>query len=202
MQHRRGRIVERRQTMKKRRSAGIATVALSLIVTGSAFGRPTPGRDPFSECRPRLTQKPDDYESSYCFYAAAFERWLWDEGNRVFEALMLEHPGNFWLPLAYGHLRRNRVPDADLDAAEAIVPALSEWLSGGATRRRRDPRPQQPSRHPRSQGDACRMPRAKLPASSRSARRSPIRCCRLGPGVSRPRIFSKREVISAWPVAF
>lgn len=106
--------------MKKRWSAGIATVALSLIVAGSAFGRPAAARDPFSECRARLAQKPDDYESAYCFYAAAFERRLWDEGNRVFEALMLDHPGNFWLPLAYGHLRRNRVPDADLNAAEAL----------------------------------------------------------------------------------
>lgn len=106
--------------MKKRRRALIAAVAWSLIVAGSAFGQTVAAEDPFSECRPRLAQKPDDYESAYCFYAAAFGRRLWDEGHRVFDALMRDHPDNFWLPLAYGHLERNRAPKADLDAAEAM----------------------------------------------------------------------------------
>jgi tetratricopeptide (TPR) repeat protein len=106
--------------VKDPRCAGIAAVALSLIVTGSAFGLPASAQDPFLDCRPRLAQKPDDYESAYCFYAAAFEHRLWDEGHRVFDALMRDHPDNFWLPLAHGHLERNRVPGADLDTAEAM----------------------------------------------------------------------------------
>lgn len=84
---------------------GLATV-LTLAAVVSADAAP----DPFSTCRERLAQRPDDYESANCFYQVASEQGLRDEGARVFEALMTAQPGNSWLPLAYGHLHLARDP--------------------------------------------------------------------------------------------
>jgi hypothetical protein len=70
-----------------------------------------PARDPFAACRERLAQKPDDYDSAYCFYEVTRDRRLWDEGARVFEALIARQPRNAWLTLAYGHVYRFREPD-------------------------------------------------------------------------------------------
>ena len=115
--------------MKPNRAAevmagGAAAVALGIVLLVvsprmTAAGPPIPA-DPFAACRQRLAQHPGDYESAYCFYAAAFERRSWSQGIRVFEALMREHADNFWLPLAFGHLHRNRNPGADLAAAETL----------------------------------------------------------------------------------
>ena len=62
-------------------------------------------------CRQQFAEKPQDYESSYCFYQTTLQHRLLEEGARVFEALMREHPENYWLPLAYGHMYRERDPD-------------------------------------------------------------------------------------------
>ncbi len=66
--------------------------------------------DPFASCRQTFAGKPDDYESAYCFYEVTAQKNLWDEGARVFDALIAEHPSNLWLPLAYGHVYRTREP--------------------------------------------------------------------------------------------
>src|SRR5262245_7181102 len=73
--------------------------------------------DRFRACHERLAARPDDYDSAYCFYAAAFDAREWDAGVRVLDSLMRATPDNFWLPLVLGHLHRNRQP-ARLDAAE------------------------------------------------------------------------------------
>ena len=75
-------------------------------LTAAAAPRP----DPFAACRQQFAAKPLDYESAYCFYQTALNGRVLDEGARVFEALMREHPDNFWLPLAYGHTYRERDP--------------------------------------------------------------------------------------------
>ncbi|HEY6361900.1 MAG TPA: hypothetical protein VIX63_12385, partial [Vicinamibacterales bacterium] len=67
--------------------------------------------DPLAPCRQQFAEKPHDYEAAYCFYQATLRHRLWEEGARVFEALMREHPVNYWLPLAYGHVYRERDPD-------------------------------------------------------------------------------------------
>jgi tetratricopeptide (TPR) repeat protein len=77
---------------------------------GLSAGAP-PAPDPFAACRRQLAEKPQDYESAYCFHETALRLRVPDEAARVFEALMREHPENFWLPLANGHVFRERDPD-------------------------------------------------------------------------------------------
>jgi hypothetical protein len=106
----------------------VAVVAGLLGVTLPAADARAPSdrtADRFTACHQRLAAAPEDYDSAYCFYAAAFEARLWDQGTRVFERLMRARPANFWLPLALGHLHRNRQP-ADPDAAEASYRRAAE----------------------------------------------------------------------------
>jgi tetratricopeptide (TPR) repeat protein len=67
--------------------------------------------DAFAPCRERFAEKPDDYDSAYCFYQVTLDGRPWQEAARVFDALIAEHPGNFWLSLAYGHVHSARNPD-------------------------------------------------------------------------------------------
>jgi hypothetical protein len=91
-------------------------VALSTAAGARVAPRHAPA-DPFAVCHQRLATAPNDYDSAYCFYTAAFEARRWKAGADVFERLMRARLDNFWLPLALGHLHRNRQP-ADLRAAE------------------------------------------------------------------------------------
>ena len=84
-----------------------SALALSLPAGVSAV----PGPDPYATCRERFAQQPDDYESAYCFYQVTIDERRWDEGARVFDDLIAAHPGNLWLPLAYGHVYRTRDPN-------------------------------------------------------------------------------------------
>jgi CHAT domain-containing protein len=70
-----------------------------------------PGGDAFSACRQQFSEKPHEYDSAYCFYQTAVQQQRWQEGAEVFETMVQEHPENCWLPLAYGHLYRERNPD-------------------------------------------------------------------------------------------
>jgi hypothetical protein len=99
---------------------------LALVVPAGA----EPARDPFAACRDRLAERPDDYDSSYCFYEVTRDRRLWDEGARVFEALIAQQPHNAWLTLAHGHVYRFREPDR----AERLYRKAAEQFkaSGGA----------------------------------------------------------------------
>ena len=81
-----------------------SVLTLTASVSAAAEG------DPFGTCRERLAQRPGDYESAHCFYQVTSEQGLWDEGARVFDALMKEQPGNAWVPLAYGHVQLTRDP--------------------------------------------------------------------------------------------
>ena len=67
-------------------------------------------QDPFVKCSEQFAQKPDDYESAYCFYEVTFEKSLWEDGARLFDGLIAKSPENLWLPLAYGHVYRSRDP--------------------------------------------------------------------------------------------
>ena len=67
-------------------------------------------QDPFAKCAEQFAQKPDDYESAYCFYQVTFEKSLWEDGARLFDGLIAKYPENLWLPLAYGHVYRSRDP--------------------------------------------------------------------------------------------
>jgi hypothetical protein len=103
-----------------------AAAAIGLLIVlgapaqaGSAE-RPAGAADPFGGCREQLAAHPEDYDSAFCFYKTALDQRRWDGADRVFEALMREHADNFWLPLAYGHVHRNREPRPDLDAAEKM----------------------------------------------------------------------------------
>jgi len=71
----------------------------------------SPSPDAFAACRRQFAEKPQDYESSACFQQTIIRHQLWEEGARVFEGLIREHPENYWLPLAYGHVYRERDPD-------------------------------------------------------------------------------------------
>jgi CHAT domain-containing protein/tetratricopeptide (TPR) repeat protein len=95
------------------RLLGLFAVAMSAVVASAA-----PPTDPFANCRQQFARDPGNYESSYCIYQVALDRRLWDDAGRLFEALMNEHPTNFWLPLAYGHV--HRVGGRDTDRAEML----------------------------------------------------------------------------------
>ena len=86
------------------RIAGAA--ALTVLVTASAAA----AQDPFARCHEQFTAKPDNYDSAYCFYEVTQQKSLWEDGTRLFDRLIAEHPDNLWLPLAYGHVFRARDP--------------------------------------------------------------------------------------------
>ena len=67
--------------------------------------------DPFAKCSEQFARKPDDYESSYCFFEVTLQKSLWEDGARLFDRLIEQHPANLWLPLAYGHVYRTRDPE-------------------------------------------------------------------------------------------
>ena len=81
----------------------VSFLLLSPAVTAGA-------QDPFAACSEQFARKPDNYDSAYCFYEVAQQKNLVDEGTRLFDRLIAEHPGNLWLPLAYGHVYRSRDP--------------------------------------------------------------------------------------------
>src|SRR5688572_13216272 len=92
-----------------RRIAGALTSALTLsFAAGVSAG---PQADPYATCRERFAQLPDDYDSTLCFYQVTMAGQRYDEGARVFDALIAASPGNFWLRLSYGHVYRARDPN-------------------------------------------------------------------------------------------
>jgi len=100
--------------------------SVALIIAGlmstwlaeRAHAAPVREPDVFHECRAQLAATPEEYDSAYCFYAVVARAGLWATGVDVFERLVDAHPGNRWLPLAFGHLYRNR-PRPDFEAAES-----------------------------------------------------------------------------------
>ena len=111
---------------KRRRDAVVAVlVALSMTAVPPASAaaplqRRSGQTDPFADCRRQLAARPDDYDSSFCFFTVTYQRHIWEDGIRTFDALMRQQPANHWLPLAFGHVHRNRLPHPDMDAAEAL----------------------------------------------------------------------------------
>ena len=89
----------------------LALLGACALPAGTRAAPVSGGADPFAVCRRQFADKPQDYESAYCFYQTTLRQRLWEDGARVFEALVREHPGNHWLPLAYGHVYRERDPD-------------------------------------------------------------------------------------------
>lgn len=76
-----------------------------MAVTPAAAGAPA---DPFADCRRALADRPDDYDAAYCFYQTTLAGRLWNTSPAVLDALIAEHPANFWLPLTLGHVHRGR----------------------------------------------------------------------------------------------
>src|SRR5688572_8754488 len=97
----------------RRSSLALASaLTLSLAAGVSAGPQPAPPRpDPYASCRDRFANAPDDYDSALCFYQITIGERRYDEGARVFDALIAANPGNFWLRLAYGHVYRTREPN-------------------------------------------------------------------------------------------
>jgi CHAT domain-containing protein/tetratricopeptide (TPR) repeat protein len=89
----------------------VALLATLIVCTGTGEAHAS---DPFVDCRRRFAEKPLDYESSACFQQTMIRDQLWAEGARVFEALIREHPENYWLPLSFGHVFRERDPDRSI----------------------------------------------------------------------------------------
>ena len=87
------------------RHCGAAAVVAAVLTAVAAAAQ-----DPFAKCSEQFAQKPDDYESAYCFYEVTFEKSLWEDGARLFDGLIAKYPENLWLPLAYGHVYRSRDP--------------------------------------------------------------------------------------------
>ena len=84
------------------------TGALALAAAADVGAAPRP--DPYEGCRTTFAAAPNDYDSAFCFHQVTLDHGLWRDGERVFEELIREHPGNFWLTLCYGHLYRTRDP--------------------------------------------------------------------------------------------
>ena len=106
---------DRFQVQAPMRRSSIRRIVLgltsALALSWPAGVSAAPGPDPYARCRERFAQQPDDYESAYCFYQVTIDERRWDEGARVFDDLIAAHPGNLWLPLAYGHVYRTRDPN-------------------------------------------------------------------------------------------
>ena len=88
-------------------------VVLTMAATSPAAASPP---DPFARCRAALAARPDDYDSSYCFYQATIAAGLWDSVPAVLGELMAGQPSNFWLPITLGLILRER----DSTQAEAL----------------------------------------------------------------------------------
>jgi CHAT domain-containing protein len=84
------------------------TSALTLSFPAGVSAGPEP--DPYVTCREGFAQRPDVYDSAFCFYLVTIGGSRYEEGARVFEGLIAANPGNLWLPLASGHLYRTRDP--------------------------------------------------------------------------------------------
>jgi CHAT domain-containing protein/tetratricopeptide (TPR) repeat protein len=88
--------------------------ALSAMVAAAVAATPpvsaAPADDPFAHCRQVLAERPDDEESSYCFYQVTVAGRLWDRAPLELEALIEAHPAHLWLPLTLGHVLRGRDP--------------------------------------------------------------------------------------------
>ena len=84
----------------------VSLAALAQLTLASAAGL----QDPFASCHEQFARKPDTYDSAYCFYEVAQQKNLVEDGSKLFDRLIAEHPDNLWLPLAYGHVYRARDP--------------------------------------------------------------------------------------------
>ena len=71
------------------------TGALALAAAADVGAAPRP--DPYEGCRTTFAAAPNDYDSAFCFHQVTLDHGLWRDGERVFEELIREHPGNFWL---------------------------------------------------------------------------------------------------------
>jgi hypothetical protein len=98
----------------------LSGMLIAAAVAPATAGPPAP--DPFASCREQLRAKPQDYESAYCFFTVSGRPGLWAEGKRIFEELIRQQPDNLWLSLAFGHVLRDRDPDA----AERLYRAAAE----------------------------------------------------------------------------
>jgi len=85
------------------------TLAIAACAPVAAAAAPA---DPFDACRSQFRAKPQEYDSAYCFFTVAQRPGLWVDGKRVIENLISEDPVNLWLSLVYGHVLRDREPDA------------------------------------------------------------------------------------------
>lgn len=94
-------------------SMTLRVLCVMAMVMSATIVHAAPAPDAFAKCREQFARDPGNYESSYCFYQVALDLRLWEEGGRLFDDLMKRHPTNFWLPLAYGHMHRDRGPTPD-----------------------------------------------------------------------------------------
>jgi hypothetical protein len=97
--------------------------------------------DPFAACRAQFREKPQEYDTAYCFYTVAQRPGLWADGKRIIEDLLRDDPQNLWLPLAYGHVLRDREPAAaeaayrrSADGFQAMRHAEGEFLARSSLR--------------------------------------------------------------------
>ena len=86
----------------------VVCVWVALAVVPAAWAAQT--SEPFADCRRLLVEKPREYDSAYCFYTVVQRLRLWDEGRRVVERLVRQHPDNGFLSLTLGHILRERKP--------------------------------------------------------------------------------------------
>ena len=111
----------------RQHSPGIVRlISAAVMAAATMHGQAQAPVDPFAKCSEQFAKTPDDYDAAYCFYEVTQQRGLWSEGSRIFEALIESHPGNFWLPLAYGHVYRSRDPER----AEALYRQAADGFRG------------------------------------------------------------------------
>ncbi len=95
------------RTEPRRRPGRLRRAVLCLIAAISAAGDlyGEPAADPFAACEERFRARPGDYESSYCFYAAARRVRQWHNAAARLERLRLGQPENHWPRLALAHVQ-------------------------------------------------------------------------------------------------
>ena len=115
-----------------------STLAVAAVSAPPAYAAPA---DPFADCRKQFAEKPQAYDSAYCFYTVTQQQRLWDQGLQTFTTLMLQYPDNYFLPLAFGHVQRERDPAAAeasyrraADGFRAARHAEGEILARGSLR--------------------------------------------------------------------
>ena len=124
--------VGRRDLQQRMLSSTPGTIALAFLLS-LALVRPAYANDPepkekssgpataFAECLEQLESRPNDYDSSFCYYQKARSLRLWQEASHLLDELIDTHPHNHWLRLTLAHIHARLDPPKAEDTYRAAA---------------------------------------------------------------------------------